>query len=339
MTAKLTYKTYSHPTWGNLHTARAADASIDTDNLTGTRTSSGDYAWFRKDDIMRLSGIEDAEIDSWHAFIMTDSNGDEYVSWQILSYIFLRPTDKGTLDAWVLKEVGYDLLFNLGPSHVTEPEPDPVVSAQQLHAVLYIMDDFDTWADKVSLAGNTEGADKKAHLCTKWHPPFKFWGHDMAIPLDLAFSIARDEPSFSGTLASIPIIEAMAGDHTQESLNELIELGMRLIVPEVGHHQIDTRLLHEFLEVKQPYLTWIADAIEDLSMKPGRDYFMIYCDPGSVGGPRGFGVYSISMQMAKYMAMREPTRRGYLMGRHVLREEEKLNPDPQPFMYRKAKQG
>ena len=337
---ELEQTTYSHPKWGILRCAHPRHQTNDLNKV-----------WFRLDDISYLTGQDDREISgNWSASFLTEINGNEYISGNPIMCIFTRPAEDGSLDSWVRQDVLFNLLYNRDSRPVKEPGPDCaiVISVQRLLAL--VGSTVDWLLDGVQEIEGSIREDDDYYLDPQSVREFGFDEAAIDIPLELALRVAQSRKSFGGMLATIPILEALVGDHSQDSLDDALDSCIGLLPN--SRHQVDARRLHEFLGVKKFFIPWITSSICDLWMALGRDFFnhdwLAHPDPAGMRPEQEFsecfrpdafvGVISVSTQFAKYLAMRESNRRGYQMGRYVLREDEKLNLEPQPFLMRQSRQ-
>jgi phage anti-repressor protein len=321
-------KMYTHPDFGNLR-------------LRATRIGRQD--WYSLTD---LSGILQTTPDEItrrysHEWQMTLDTGETLVTDLAISLLFRLEYEGNALLIWIRDVIKKDLFADFIPEdHPWEDPRDEIVSdialsAKQLHKIFGRGVRYYPWVSRKSRIGGQDSSHLRFYVEPKEDDSghFDVYRDDYNVSLELALRIALDDCSFGGRLARIVILEAIAGEHTQESLDAAIELCTGLIPDD--KNQIDARLFHKFLGVKTPFDPWIAKPMKDFWMLAGRDYLTATegALPGKSrprSGPKSTEVISISIQSAKYISMLDPSRRGYHMGRYHLRCGESPSPEIGP---------
>lgn len=94
-----------------------------------------------------------------------------------------------------------------------------------------------------------------------------------------------------------------------------------------GDGRVDARELHAFLAVRRDFTTWIKGRIDQYGFARGVDY-EVFDSPdlgnqNGRGGDRRSQIYSISVEMAKELALVENNERGRFLRRHFIQAEKK----------------
>jgi phage anti-repressor protein len=84
---------------------------------------------------------------------------------------------------------------------------------------------------------------------------------------------------------------------------------------------VDARTLYSFLESKQEFANWIKPFIDDYGFVEGRDFFTILSK--SKGG-RPAIEYSITLDMAKHLAMLQRNEKGMQARQYFIQAEKEL---------------
>jgi phage anti-repressor protein len=148
--------------------------------------------------------------------------------------------------------------------------------------------------------------------------------------LELAHIIVRSKGDFTGLMATILLEEAMEGMHSAASLAVQI---IKVIYLNRGRKlQVDTRELHRFLGVKQPFSLWITRRINDLKIVESRDYSRVISQVQEARKPSLLPRYrweiSVTAEVATDMAMIESSPRGRRVRRYFINLAKMLEPAP-----------
>jgi phage anti-repressor protein len=84
---------------------------------------------------------------------------------------------------------------------------------------------------------------------------------------------------------------------------------------------VDARTLHDFLEVNWKFSDWISNYIKDFDFVEGRDFFR---NNGKSTGGRSAIEYTITLDMAKELAMLQRTEKGKQARQYFIACEKKL---------------
>jgi phage anti-repressor protein len=84
---------------------------------------------------------------------------------------------------------------------------------------------------------------------------------------------------------------------------------------------VDARTLHQFLEVGRDFSNWIKDYITDFGFVEGRDFTPILAK--STGGRQAIE-YSITLDMAKHLAMLQRNEKGMQARQYFIQAEKEL---------------
>lgn len=84
---------------------------------------------------------------------------------------------------------------------------------------------------------------------------------------------------------------------------------------------VDARTLHAFVESKQDFSNWISNYITDFGFIEGRDFTIILLK--STGGRRPID-YSITLDMAKHLAMLQRNEKGMQARQYFINAEKEL---------------
>jgi len=89
---------------------------------------------------------------------------------------------------------------------------------------------------------------------------------------------------------------------------------------------VDARELHQFLEVKRDFSTWIKGRIKRYDFEEGNDYTTAHRFGGAVhkGGGHNKIDYALTLNMAKELAMVENNEKGREARRYFIKAEETL---------------
>jgi len=315
-------KSFTHPEIGTLRAVRI-----------------GRRAWLSLDDLGRIIGISQVAITDRYAhngdWQVTLDTGETLVT-DLAVTLLLRHKDDPLL-IWIRDVIKIDLFsdFNEADHPVECLDEDPALrvsaSAIRLHRIFGMNVKYPAWVKQMSRHMDNNFSlyvEPKDNDCTCDRNGCYC---DYDVSLELALWIALYDPSFGGRIARIVILEALADEHDQQSLDAALDLCIGLLPDD--RNQIDAWRFHEFLGVKRPFARWIAKPMKDFWMKPGRDYLTAAGGTGdskACSNATGSAVISISTQMAKYIAMLDPSRRGCQMGRHILAHGESPSPEHQP---------
>lgn len=94
-----------------------------------------------------------------------------------------------------------------------------------------------------------------------------------------------------------------------------------IIQRENNEQWVDARFLHQFLKSKQEFANWIKSRIEDYGFVEGRDFLTSLSK--STGGRRAID-YTISIDMAKELAMLERNEKGRQARTYFINAEKEL---------------
>ena len=110
------------------------------------------------------------------------------------------------------------------------------------------------------------------------------------------------------------------------------EAGLELVpVQEVGGKQsVNARDLHEFLESKQDFSTWIKSRIKKYDFSEVAVFEVYHNSMENSKGGRPTNEYAISINMAKELSMVERNENGKLARQYFIQCEERLRSLPAP---------
>lgn len=114
-------------------------------------------------------------------------------------------------------------------------------------------------------------------------------------------------------------------------MNELIAIGSQQI-GEGSIKTVNARDLHEFLEIKKDFATWIKDRIKKYDFQDGVD-FVTFCHSPELGsGNRGARIdYHLTLDMAKELSMVERNAKGKEARQYFLECERAAKAAPAPI--------
>ena len=98
-----------------------------------------------------------------------------------------------------------------------------------------------------------------------------------------------------------------------------------------GDHAVNTRDLHEFLEVGKDYSNWIKDRTGKLGLIEGEDYEIVSANSGENLGGRPGKDYIVSVDTAKEIAMMENSDKGREVRRYFIKVEKKFRHQAKPM--------
>lgn len=118
-----------------------------------------------------------------------------------------------------------------------------------------------------------------------------------------------------------------------------MSLSLSVVSASIGNVQqlaVDARLLHQTLGAKRDFSNWIKGRIGKYSFKENED-FIIFAKSGekAVRGRHSIE-YTLSLDMAKELAMVENNERGRLVRRYFIECERRLQQNAQPRPQRKS---
>lgn len=102
--------------------------------------------------------------------------------------------------------------------------------------------------------------------------------------------------------------------NTQHTLIPILQRGEQ-------EQWVDARTLHQFLEVGKDFSTWIKDFIADFDFVEGRDFSP---NLGKSTGGRSAIEYTITLDMAKELAMLQRTEKGKQARQYFIAAEKEL---------------
>jgi hypothetical protein len=179
----------------------------------------------------------------------------------------------------------------------------PMVHLQTIHALFGKGEPLDVW-QKELIDGWVTVARK---IGISQDPPvIRRAGKITHISLYMAFGASLLDTSFQGMIGRIPILEAAFGKHSAESLMRALNLCVAL--KPNAEQQIDLRLLHEYLKLREPFSLWSARAVKHLELELNRDYFK------PSGSGRGLGLkppFWVSKATAHYIAQSSGSHRSF----------------------------
>lgn len=114
-------------------------------------------------------------------------------------------------------------------------------------------------------------------------------------------------------------------------MNEIIKIE----VSNVGSEEVQTvnaRDLHEFLESKQDFSTWIKNRINQYNFIEDQDFTTCSTEKWSSSGTKYIIEYHISIDMAKELSMVERNERGKQARQYFIECEKKLRHDMDPIL-------
>ena len=88
---------------------------------------------------------------------------------------------------------------------------------------------------------------------------------------------------------------------------------------------VSARELHEFLESKQDFSTWIKNRIEQYDFVENQDYTLFHKKMEQVSGAKHLIEYYITLDMAKELSMVERTDKGKQARKYFIECEKQLN--------------
>ncbi len=91
-----------------------------------------------------------------------------------------------------------------------------------------------------------------------------------------------------------------------------------------GTNLVDARNLHEFLNSKQNFPDWIKNRIKEYSFVENEDYTVYHKNMINSKGGRPAKEYSLTLDMAKELAMVERSELGRQARRYFIESEKKL---------------
>jgi phage anti-repressor protein len=95
---------------------------------------------------------------------------------------------------------------------------------------------------------------------------------------------------------------------------------------------VDARSLHEVLEVKRDFSTWIKGRISKYSFKENEDFIVFTKSGENPLGGRSSLEYRLSVNMGKELAMVENNERGRMVRRYFIECERRLMETPAPSL-------
>ena len=88
---------------------------------------------------------------------------------------------------------------------------------------------------------------------------------------------------------------------------------------------VNARELHEWLQVKRDFSTWIAKRIEQYGFQENSEFIKFSAPPIGGAGNRGASIeYHVSLDMAKELAMVERTKRGKEVRQYFIQAEKEF---------------
>lgn len=106
-------------------------------------------------------------------------------------------------------------------------------------------------------------------------------------------------------------------------MNELIPLHVQTFNNEAVQ-TVNARELHEFLESRQDFSTWIKKRIKDYDFQENQDYTLLHKKMEQVSGAKHLIEYHITLAMAKELAMVERNDKGREARKYFIECEKKL---------------
>jgi len=111
------------------------------------------------------------------------------------------------------------------------------------------------------------------------------------------------------------------------TMTKLIPFAQRFIAG-TSTRTVSARKLHEFLNVKRDFTTWIKGRIKQYEFEENADYLAIHQKRG-IGSGRGLTQYFITLDMAKELAMVERNEKGKQARRYFINCEKQLQEQKQ----------
>ena len=112
-------------------------------------------------------------------------------------------------------------------------------------------------------------------------------------------------------------------------MNELIKLN-EVNIGDESIQTVNARELHEFLESKQDFSTWIKNRINDYDFVENQDFAVSHKKMENPQGGRPAIEYQISLDMAKELSMVERNEKGKQARKYFIECEKKLREVTQP---------
>jgi hypothetical protein len=240
---KLSIREYSNERFGSLDAA-----------------SIGSISYCLIDDIARLTGKDIHEVrdifpTSW---IITTTTGETFVKISALRSLDPEKFEGSLLGGW-LDEIERDLFADYAAGHclageaaqTKEVPPELLgVNLRRLHDVIGGGVDFATFMDGIRKVNDSDQDVPYSHILVlsdgQW-----------ILSLDLALRLTAEGHSFGHRMARIPIIEAVFGEHTRETLDDAMKLVARMLPDQ--DDRLDLRMIYEFLSENRPYHVWEAE--------------------------------------------------------------------------------
>lgn len=107
------------------------------------------------------------------------------------------------------------------------------------------------------------------------------------------------------------------------TINELLPIQQEIIDQELVQ-TVNARELHNFLESRQDFSTWIKNRIKKYDFEENKDFVLVHKIVEQVSGAKHLIEYHISLDMAKELSMVENNPRGKEARRYFIECEKKL---------------
>ena len=111
-------------------------------------------------------------------------------------------------------------------------------------------------------------------------------------------------------------------------MNELIHIQPQTINGNTVE-TVSARELHEFLESKQDFSTWIKNRVEQYDFVENQDYILLHKKMEQVSGAKYLIEYYITLDMAKELAMVENNEKGKQARQYFIECEKQLKSNQQ----------
>lgn len=113
-------------------------------------------------------------------------------------------------------------------------------------------------------------------------------------------------------------------------MNELIKLTPQTL-NDTEVNTVNARELHEFLESRQDFSTWIKKRIKNYNFVENQDFMLLHKKMEQVSGSKHLIEYYISLDMAKELSMVERNERGKQARRYFIECEKQLQQTLKPM--------
>lgn len=106
---------------------------------------------------------------------------------------------------------------------------------------------------------------------------------------------------------------------------------IKVIANEQGSQVVSARDLHEFLESKQDFSTWIKNRIKKYGLIENQDYNLLHNFVEQVSGTKQLIEYALTLDSAKELAMVEGNDKGREARQYFIACEKKLKEEAKPL--------